>query len=159
MESRISMAASSGASRVTDDARRGLLGQGSILTVTSVATRTSPVQRGKWLLENVLGTPPNPPPAGVPPLKENAAGRERADGARKNGAAPGRIRRARGATRCSIRWDLRWIISMASGRGERWAKMARRSMHRRSGRWHEGQRSGGSSQRAAEPPERFRRAR
>ncbi len=59
---------------VTDDARRGLLGQGSILTVTSVATRTSPVQRGKWLLENVLGTPPNPPPANVPPLKENAAG-------------------------------------------------------------------------------------
>ncbi len=59
---------------VTDDARRGLLGQGSILTVTSVATRTSPVQRGKWLLENVLGTPPNPPPAGVPPLKENPPG-------------------------------------------------------------------------------------
>ena len=59
---------------VTDDARRGLLGQGSMLTVTSVATRTSPVQRGKWLLENILGTPPNPPPAGVPPLKENAAG-------------------------------------------------------------------------------------
>jgi hypothetical protein len=59
---------------VTDDARRGLLGQGSLLTVTSVATRTSPVQRGKWLLENILGTPPNPPPAGVPPLKDNAAG-------------------------------------------------------------------------------------
>lgn len=59
---------------VADDARRGLLGQGSILTVTSVATRTSPVQRGKWLLENIMGTPPNPPPAGVPPLKENAAG-------------------------------------------------------------------------------------
>jgi Protein of unknown function (DUF1592)/Protein of unknown function (DUF1588)/Protein of unknown function (DUF1585)/Protein of unknown function (DUF1587)/Protein of unknown function (DUF1595)/Planctomycete cytochrome C len=59
---------------VTDDARRGLLGQGSLLIVTSVATRTSPVQRGKWLLENILGTPPNPPPAGVPPLKENGAG-------------------------------------------------------------------------------------
>ncbi len=59
---------------VTEDARRGLLGQGSILTVTSVATRTSPVQRGKWMLENVLGTPPNPPPANVPPLKENTAG-------------------------------------------------------------------------------------
>jgi mono/diheme cytochrome c family protein len=59
---------------VTDDARRGLLGQGSLLIVTSVATRTSPVQRGKWLLENIMGTPPNPPPAGVPPLKENAAG-------------------------------------------------------------------------------------
>src|SRR5580704_2461287 len=59
---------------ITDDARRGLLGQGSLLIVTSVATRTSPVQRGKWLLENIMGTPPNPPPAGVPPLKENAAG-------------------------------------------------------------------------------------
>jgi hypothetical protein len=59
---------------VTDDARRGLLGQGSLQIVTSVATRTSPVQRGKWLLENIMGTPPNPPPAGVPPLKENAAG-------------------------------------------------------------------------------------
>ena len=57
-----------------DSPRRGLLGQGSILTVTSIATRTSPVQRGKWLLENVLGTPPNPPPANVPPLKENKAG-------------------------------------------------------------------------------------
>jgi hypothetical protein len=59
---------------VTGDARRGLLGQGSMLIVTSVATRTSPVQRGKWLLENIMGTPPNPPPAGVPPLKENASG-------------------------------------------------------------------------------------
>ncbi len=57
-----------------DSPRRGLLGQGSILTVTSIATRTSPVQRGKWLLENVLGTPPNPPPANVPPLKENKTG-------------------------------------------------------------------------------------
>jgi hypothetical protein len=45
--------------------RRGLLGQGSILTVTSVATRTSPVSRGKWILENVLGTPAPVPPPGV----------------------------------------------------------------------------------------------
>ena len=45
--------------------RRGLLGQGSMLTVTSVATRTSPVMRGKWVLENLLGTPPPNPPAGV----------------------------------------------------------------------------------------------
>jgi mono/diheme cytochrome c family protein len=45
--------------------RRGLLGQGSILTVTSVATRTSPVTRGKWILENLLGTPAPVPPAGV----------------------------------------------------------------------------------------------
>jgi len=51
--------------------RGGLLGQGSILTVTSYGNRTSPVLRGKWILENVLGTPPPPPPPNVPPLKEN----------------------------------------------------------------------------------------
>jgi hypothetical protein len=49
--------------------RRGLLGQGSILTVTSYPDRTSPVVRGKWILENLLGTPPPSPPPGVPPLK------------------------------------------------------------------------------------------
>jgi len=48
-----------------DDPRRGLLGQGSILTVTSAANRTSPVTRGKWVLENVLGAPPPTPPPGV----------------------------------------------------------------------------------------------
>jgi len=48
-----------------DSPRRGLLGQGSILTVTSVATRTSPVTRGKWILENLLGTPAPVPPPGV----------------------------------------------------------------------------------------------
>ena len=60
--------------RVTlpDDARRGLLGHGSILTVTSHATRTSPVVRGKWVLENILGTPPPLPPPNVPPLPERA---------------------------------------------------------------------------------------
>jgi cytochrome c5 len=58
---------------LASDERRGLLGQASILTVTSLATRTAPVQRGKWILESVLGTPPNPPPANVPPLKENTA--------------------------------------------------------------------------------------
>jgi len=51
--------------------RGGLLGQGSILTVTSHADRTSPVLRGKWILENILGTPPAPPPANIPPLNEN----------------------------------------------------------------------------------------
>ena len=55
-----------------DDNRAGLLGQGSILTVTSYSTRTSPVVRGKWLLENLLGAPPPPPPATVPALPENA---------------------------------------------------------------------------------------
>jgi mono/diheme cytochrome c family protein len=54
--------------------RRGLLGHASILTVTSYADRTSPVQRGKWVLENILGMPPSPPPPDVPPLKEAAAG-------------------------------------------------------------------------------------
>jgi mono/diheme cytochrome c family protein len=48
-----------------DSPRRGLLGQGSMLTVTSVATRTSPVSRGKWVLENLLGTPAPIPPPGV----------------------------------------------------------------------------------------------
>jgi hypothetical protein len=58
--------------------RGGLLGEGSILTVTSHATRTSPVLRGKWVLENLLGAPPPPPPANVPPLKENKAGEQAA---------------------------------------------------------------------------------
>ena len=53
-----------------DSPRGGLLGQGSILAVTGYATRTSPVVRGKWILENLLGTPPPPPPANVPPLSE-----------------------------------------------------------------------------------------
>jgi hypothetical protein len=48
-----------------DSPRRGLLGQGSMLTVTSVATRTSPVQRGRWILENLLGTPAPVPPPGI----------------------------------------------------------------------------------------------
>ncbi len=55
-----------------DENRGGLLSQGSILTVTSYATRTSPVIRGKWILTNILGTPPPPPPPNVPPLKETA---------------------------------------------------------------------------------------
>jgi hypothetical protein len=59
---------------VTDPARRGLLGHASILTVTSYPNRTSPVLRGKFVLENVLGTPPPPPLPKVPALKENEAG-------------------------------------------------------------------------------------
>ena len=57
---------------LTEDARRGLLGKGGILTLTSYAHRTSPVLRGKWLLENILGAPPPPPPPNVPALKENS---------------------------------------------------------------------------------------
>jgi mono/diheme cytochrome c family protein len=57
-----------------EDPRRGLLGQGSILTITSYANRTSPVRRGKWILDNILGTPPPPPPANVPALPDKKAG-------------------------------------------------------------------------------------
>jgi mono/diheme cytochrome c family protein len=64
--------------RVTwnDEKRRGLLGLGSILTVTSLATRTSPVVRGKWVLENILGTPPPPPPPDVPALPDRVGSGE-----------------------------------------------------------------------------------
>jgi hypothetical protein len=58
---------------LTNDARRGLLGKGSILLATSHADRTAPVLRGKWILENLLGTPPPPPPQVVPPLQETSA--------------------------------------------------------------------------------------
>jgi hypothetical protein len=77
---------------LTDEARRGLLGQGSVLTVTSYATRTSPVLRGKWILTNILGTPPPAPPPNVPALKENDEGgkilsvRERLEEHRKSPA-------------------------------------------------------------------------
>lgn len=60
-----------------DSARRGFLGQGSFLVVTSAANRTSPVTRGKWILENILGVAAPAVPASVPPLKENS---ERTDG-------------------------------------------------------------------------------
>ena len=60
--------------RVTlqDENRRGLLGQASILTLTSNTTRTSPVSRGKWILTNMVGLPPNPPPPNIPALKEKS---------------------------------------------------------------------------------------
>jgi hypothetical protein len=55
-----------------DERRRGLLGHGSILTLTSHGNRTSPVLRGKWVLEVLLGVPPPPPPAVVPDLEETS---------------------------------------------------------------------------------------
>ena len=75
--------------RVTleDSPRAGVLSQGSFLTVTSYANRTSPVVRGKWLLENLLGTPPPPPPADVPPLENTRVQgslRQRMEQHRKN---------------------------------------------------------------------------
>ena len=82
--------------RVTlpDGRRSGLLGQASILAVTSQPNRTSPVQRGKWVLENLLGTPPPPPPADVPDLPANEKEqpksiRERMEVHRKNPVCAG----------------------------------------------------------------------
>jgi hypothetical protein len=81
--------------KLTTENRRGILGQGSILTVTSEANRTSPVKRGKFILENILGTPPPPPPPNVPALKENNEGgkatsvRARMEEHRKNPACAG----------------------------------------------------------------------
>jgi hypothetical protein len=59
-----------------DNTRRGLLGHGSILTLTSHANRTSPVLRGKWVMEVLLGTPPPPPPPGVPDLDDTKGAKD-----------------------------------------------------------------------------------
>jgi mono/diheme cytochrome c family protein len=83
--------------RVTlpEETRRGLLGKGAILTVTSHPHRTSPVLRGKWILDNILGAPPPPPPDEVPPFEEEIdAGRplsvrERMERHRQNPACAG----------------------------------------------------------------------
>ena len=72
---------------VTDPNRRGLLGQGSILSMTSAANRTSPMLRGKYIISNLLNTPPLPPPADVPDLEESATEGPAVDGARAARAA------------------------------------------------------------------------
>ena len=56
---------------LTDDRRFGILGKGGVLMVTSHANRTSPVVRGKWIMDNLVANPPPPPPADIPPLPEN----------------------------------------------------------------------------------------
>ncbi len=91
----VSTAAASGASRLKIRLGAGLLGQASVLAVTSYATRTSPVLRGKWILTNILGTPPPIPPPNTPPLKENAGSdkpltvRERMEEHRRNPVCAG----------------------------------------------------------------------
>ena len=59
-----------------DDRRRGILGHGSVLVQTSLGNRTSPVLRGKWVMEVLLGTPPPPPPPGIPDLEETESARD-----------------------------------------------------------------------------------
>jgi mono/diheme cytochrome c family protein len=81
-------------SLAADSPRRGLLGQGSMLTVTSTATRTSPVSRGKWVLENLLGTPAPIPPPGV---ETNLGGAEAA----KSSSLRQRLEMHRASPTCS----------------------------------------------------------
>jgi mono/diheme cytochrome c family protein len=72
---------------LVDPARGGLLGQGSVLTITSFANRTSPVVRGKWIMATLLNSPPPPPPANVPPLdssKVDGSLRDRLERHRQN---------------------------------------------------------------------------
>ena len=82
---------------LTDPKRHGLLGQASILTVTSYPNRTAPTIRGKWVLEQLLGTPPPPPPPNVPSLKDDATTQE-PDHAPAHGTAPVQSRPAPPAT-------------------------------------------------------------
>jgi mono/diheme cytochrome c family protein len=77
---------------IADPNRRGLLGHASVLTVTSQANRTSPVTRGKWILDNFIGAPPPPPPPDVPALEQTAIKgtlRQRMELHRKNPACAG----------------------------------------------------------------------
>jgi cytochrome c5 len=81
--------------KIDDPQRRGLLGEAAVLAVTSYATRTSPVLRGKWILTNILGAPPALPPPNTPPLKESSeeskptSVRERMEEHRRNPACAG----------------------------------------------------------------------
>jgi len=105
--------------QLADENRRGLLGQGSILTVTSYANRTSPVLRGKWVLDNILGSPPPPPPPNVPSLRDPGPGgkvltmRERMEAHRANPVCAG----------CHSRMDpLGFALEQFDGIG-RWRTM------------------------------------
>ena len=93
-----STAAASGASTFGErHVRGGLLRQGSILTVTSYATRTSPVIRGKWILANILGVPPPPPPGTVPAAEGRRSRGQRRLDAGAHGRASRQSRPARAA--------------------------------------------------------------
>ena len=126
--------------KLTDPNRRGLLGQGSILAMTSVATRTSPVYRGKYVLSTFLNTPPPPPPPNVPTLGRKQQGLENSqDGACATGIAPqepalcglpSRDRSGRALrSRTSIRWEYGAIKEPMA---RRWTSRARSPMEPRS---------------------------
>ena len=109
--------------RSTGDQRGGVLTQASVLTVTSNPTRTSPVKRGKWVLEKMLGTPPPPPPPDVPALSEDAARDAHRLAAPADGAAP---RQARAAPSATTAWTRSASASRTSTRIGAWRDEGRR---------------------------------
>ena len=109
--------------------RGGLLGQGSLLTITSYANRTSPVIRGKWVLENLLAAPPPPPPPNVPALKTEGNNPASRSPCATRWSSTGRTRSAPAATRAWIRSASRWRISTRSADGATGTPAAR-SMRR-----------------------------
>ena len=103
-----------------DPNRAGLLGHGSVLTVTSYATRTSPVVRGKYLLDNILGAPPPPPPPNVPALEEAGGGGHEPASIRELMATH---RRNPACATCHLRMDpLGFALENFDGIG-RWREM------------------------------------
>ena len=103
---------------LTGTPRGGVWPHASVLTVSSYANRTSPVLRGKWILENLLNAPPPPPPPDVPSLDEQAARQVRL-AARAAGEAPRQRRPAPPATRAWTRWASPWRTSTRSAAGAR----------------------------------------
>ena len=137
--------------QVTDPNRRGLLGHASLLSMTAVATRTSPVLRGKYIISNLLNTPPLPPPAVVPDLEESAhkdkpsTVREQLERHRANpvcGVVPSQ-HRSRGLRA----GELRRRRAVARGHQGRTGHRCRRRARRRiEGRWARGAAEGAAGQ-------------
>ena len=143
---------------VEDDARRGLLGHGSLLTVTSAGNRTSPVKRGKWILENLLGAPVPLPPPGVETNLEAKGDAWRRDhlAAPAAGAAPGQSELRVVPCGDGPDWfrarELRPDRHVAGGRRRR---AGQRLRHARG--WHRAQRPGEPPAGAARPSRGVRR--
>ena len=94
--------------KLPDEERRGILGHGSLLTATSYANRTSPVKRGVWVLENLLGAPPPPPPADVPGLEDSDSVADPSDPESRPRSVRERMRRHRTdpvCASCHVRMD------------------------------------------------------
>ena len=112
--------------------RRGLLGKGAVLMVSSYPDRTSPVRRGAWILENITGTPPVPPPPDVWRCSRTTKLAPRCSRPSARGWRSTVARRAAfSATASWIRWDSLWKTLMPSGAGEPWrCSRERRSIRR-----------------------------